>query len=96
MLRTITRSLYVLVGAAFLLGGSAVLLLGTGLLPEPLKDAILAIGEDNTNSLHLMQECASLLVLVAPLTFCFLRHYEHSRAFHWAMTAFWGIIALIH
>jgi len=96
MFRTITRSLYALVGAAFLLGGSAVLLLGTGLLPEPLKDAILAIGEDNTNTLHLMQEYASLLVLVALLSFWFLRHYEHSRAFHWAMTAFWGIIALIH
>ena len=96
MLRTITRSLYALVGAAFLLGGSAVLLLGTGLLPGPLKDAILAIGEDNTNTLHLMQEYASLLVLVALLTFWFLRHYEQRRAFHWAMTAFWGIIALIH
>jgi hypothetical protein len=96
MLRTITRSLYALVGAAFLLGGSAVLLLGTGLLPEPLKDAILAIGEDNTNTLHLMQEYASLLVLVALLSFWFLRHYEHSRAFHWVLTVFWGIIALIH
>ena len=96
MLRTITRLLYALVGATFLLGGSSVLLLGTGLLPGPLKDAILAIGEDNTNTLHLMQEHASLLVLVALLSFWFLRHYEHSRAFHWAMTAFWGIIALIH
>ena len=74
MLRTITRSLYALVGAAFLLGGSAVLLLGTGLLPGPLKDAVLAIGEDNANTLHLMQEYAALLVLVALLSFWFLRH----------------------
>lgn len=96
MLRTITRSLYALVGAAFLLGGSTVLLLGTGLLPLPLKDAILAIGEGNVHTLHLMQEYAALLVLVALLTFWFLRHYERSRAFHWALTAFWGIIALIH
>lgn len=96
MLRTITRSLYALVGAAFLLGGSSVLLLGTGLLPLPLQDAILAIGEDNVNTLHLMQEYAALLVLVALLTFWFIRHYERSRAFHWTMTAFWGIIALIH
>lgn len=73
--------MYALVGAVFLLGGSAVLLLGTGLLPELLKDSILAIGEDNTNTLHLMQEHASLLVLVALLTFWFLRHYEESRAF---------------
>jgi hypothetical protein len=96
MLRTITRSLYALVGAAFLLVGSSVLLLGTGLLPGPLKATILSIGEDNGNTLHLMQEYASLLVLVALLTFWFVKHYERSRAFHWAMTAFWGIIALIH
>jgi hypothetical protein len=96
MLRTITRSLYALVGAAFLLGGSSVLLLGTGLLPGPLKNTILSIGEDNVHTLHLMQEYASLLVLVALLAFWFIRHYEQSRAFHWAMTAFWGIIAVIH
>jgi hypothetical protein len=96
MLRTITRSLYALVAAAFLLGGSSVLLLGTGLLPVPLKDAILSIGEDNVHTLHLMQEYASLLVLVGLLAFWFIWHYEQSRAFHWSMTAFWGIIAVIH
>src|SRR5262245_60640879 len=53
--------------------GSTVLPLGTGLLPGPLKDAILAIGGDNTNTLHVMQEYASLLVLVALLSFWFLR-----------------------
>lgn len=96
MPRTITRLLYALVGAAFLLGGSSVLLLGTGLLPQALKDAILSIGEDNDHTLHLMQEYAALLVLVALVTFWFIKHYEQSRAFHWVMTAFWGIIALIH
>ncbi len=30
------------------------------------------------------------------ITFWFLRHYEQSRPFHWAMTAFWGLIALVH
>jgi len=96
MLRTISRLLYALVGFAFLLGGTGVLLLGTGLLPPPVKDIILSIGDDNVNTLHLMQEYASLLVLVALVTFWFIRHYEQSRAFHWVMTAFWGIIALIH
>ena len=76
--------------------GSSVLLLGTGLLPGPIKDVIWSIGEDNDNTLHLMQEYAALLVLVALLTFWFVGHYERSRAFHWAMTAFWGIIAVIH
>src|SRR5262245_14037562 len=90
MIRLVRQSLYVLLGAVFLLVGATVLLLGTGLLPGPVSDFILSAGEDNLNTLHLMQEYATLLVLVALLTFWFVKHYEHSRAFHWAMTLFWG------
>jgi hypothetical protein len=96
MIRVVTQSLYVLLGAIFLLGGIGVLLLGTGLLPTPVRDVILSIGEDNLHTLHLMQEYATLLVLVALLTFWFVKHYEMSRPFHWAMTLFWGVIALVH
>jgi hypothetical protein len=96
MIRLATKSLYALLGAIFLLGGATVLLLGTGLLPTPVRDVILSIGEDNPNTLHLMQEYATLLVLVALLTFWFIKHYEVSRTFHWAMTLFWGLIALVH
>src|SRR5262245_10127465 len=96
MTRLLTKSVYALVGVLFLLVGATVLLLGTGLLPAPVKDVILSIGEDNPNTLHLMQEYATLLVLVALLTFWFVKHYEMSRAFHWAMTFFWGLIAIIH
>jgi hypothetical protein len=96
MTRVVTQSLYVLVGVIFLLGGSGVLLLGTGLLPAPVRDVILSLGEDNLHTLHLMQEYAALLVLVALLTFWFVKHYERSRPFHWAMTLFWGLIALVH
>jgi hypothetical protein len=96
MIRLVTQLLYAFLGTIFLLGGTSVLLLGTGLLPTPMRDVILSIGEDNPNTLHLMQEYATLLVLVALLTFWFVKHYEVSRAFHWAMTIFWGLIALVH
>jgi uncharacterized membrane protein len=43
-----------------------------------------------------MQEFGSLLVFVALMSFWFIRHYEQSRSFHWAMTVFWGLMALIH
>jgi hypothetical protein len=72
MMRVLAQSLYVLVGVIFLLGGSGVLLLGTGLLPTPARDVILSIGEDNLNTLHLMREYATLLMLVALLTFWFV------------------------
>ena len=61
-----------------------------------MKDFILSVGENNPNTLHLMQEYATLLVLVALLTFWFTKHYDDSLAFHWAMTIFWGLIAVIH
>ena len=96
MTRLLTRLVYAVVGVLFLLVGTGVLLLGTGLLPAPVTDVILTVGENNVNTLHLMQEYAALLVLVALLTFWFVRHYEQSRGFHWAMTAFWGVIAVIH
>lgn len=96
MIRLLTQSLYALIGTAFLLGGTTVLLLGTGLLPAPVRDVILAIGEDNLNTLHIMQEYASLLVLVGLLAFWFVCHYEQSRGFHWALTVFWALMALVH
>jgi hypothetical protein len=87
---------YTLFGAGFLVAGAAVLLLGTGLLPEGVKDFIVGFGHDDPGTLHIMQEFASLLVFAGLISFWFVLHYERSRAFHWAMTLFWGLIALVH
>jgi hypothetical protein len=43
-----------------------------------------------------MQEFGSLLVFVGLITFWFVRHYDRSWPFHWAMTLFWGLLALVH
>ena len=94
--RALARSVYVLFGAVYLLAGVAVLLLGTGLLPGPVRDIITDVARDNPNTLHIMQEFGSLLVFVGLITLWFVRHYDQSRPFHWAMTAFWGLIALVH
>jgi hypothetical protein len=94
--RTLVRSFHALFGAAYLLAGAAVLLLGTGLLPDPVRDLINAIARDTPNTLHVMQEFGSLLVFVGLITFWFVWHYDQSRPFHWAMTVFWGLLALIH
>jgi hypothetical protein len=96
MTRLLTRSVYALIATVFLLAGASVLLLGTGLLPRPVQELVLSEGENNLHTLHLLQEYASLLVLVALLTFWFVKHYEQSVAFHWVMTIFWGLIAVIH
>jgi hypothetical protein len=88
--------LYGLLAATFLVAGMSVLLFGTGLLPTPMRDVIAGLAGDNLHTLHIMQEFASLLVFVGLITLWFIWHYEQSVAFHWAMTAFWGLVALIH
>jgi len=94
--KVLAKGLYALFGALYLIAGVGVLLLGTGILPEAVRDLIVSLGHDNPNTLHIMQEFASLLVFVGLMTFWFLWHYEVSRPFHWAMTLFWGLIALVH
>jgi hypothetical protein len=92
----LAKSLYVLLGGLFLAAGVSVLLLGTGLLPAPVRDILLDVGRHDENTLHIMQEFASLLVFAGLMTFWFVHHYDQSRPFHWAMTLFWGLIALVH
>ncbi len=94
--RMLIQSLYGLVSVLFLLAGGTVLLFGTGLLPGPVREFILALAEGSPNTLHIMQEYASLLVFIGLITLWFLRHYDQSRTFHWTMTLFWGLIALVH
>ncbi len=94
--RVVAQSLYSLAGAVYLIAGVSVLLLGTGLLPGPVREWIVLIGQDQPNTLHIMQEFAATLVFVGLITFWFVRHYERSRPFHWAMTLFWGLVSLVH
>src|SRR5262249_6868810 len=90
------RSLYGLVAVTFLLAGASVLLLGTGLLPRAVRDVLIDLAQGDGNTLHIMQEYGSLLVFIGLITLWFIWHYDASRAFHWAMTVFWGLIALVH
>jgi hypothetical protein len=92
----LVRSLYGVFAAGYLIAGGSVLLLGTGLLPDAARGIITSIAQDNSNTLHIMQEFASLMVFAGLITLWFMWRYDESRPFHWAMTAFWGLFALIH
>jgi hypothetical protein len=94
--RILAQTVYGLAGTLFLVAGVSVLLLGTGLLPAPVRDLITDLAHGEPHTLHIMQEFGSVLVFVGLITFWFLRHYEQSRPFHWAMTVFWGLFALVH
>jgi hypothetical protein len=94
--RVLAKACYVVFGAGLLVAGASVLLIGAGLVPDTHRDAIATESRGDLNALHVGQEFGSLLVFVGLITFWFLRHYERSRFFHWSMTAFWGLFALVH
>ena len=92
----LARSLYVLFGALYLAVGTTVLLFCTGLLPAAVKSTILDSAAGDLNVVHISQEFGSLLVFAGLITLWFARHYEQSLFYHWAMTTFWALFALIH
>src|SRR4051812_38689223 len=96
VIRTTTKIVYGLFGAFFALAGGSVLLLDTGLLPGAARDAILDYAGGDGRLLHVLQEWGNAHLLLGLLAFWFVRHYDQSRAYHWAMTAYFAVDALIH
>jgi hypothetical protein len=94
--RVLTKSCYGVFGTGLLAAGASILLVGAGLVPDVHRDAIAAESRGGLDALHVGQEFGSLLVFAGLITFWFLRHYERSRFYHWSMTAFWGLFALVH
>ena len=95
-IKAVTKVLYGFFAVLFLLVGLTVLLLHTGILPGGIQDLVQNIANHDSNSIHLIQELGSILVFVGLITVWFIRHYEQSKLFHWAMTTFWGLFALVH
>ena len=93
---TIAKFVYGVFATVFLVVGATVLLLHTGLLPEAVGNIVISFARGDMLALHLIQELGSLLVFAGLITFWFIRHYEHSKAYHWAMTTFWTLFALAH
>ena len=95
--RVLAKVTYAVMGAAFLAAGVSTLLVNTGLLPDAVRDVIVVqFGQNNLGFLHILQELGSLLVLVGLLTLWCVWNYNRSRAFHWMLTAYWAIMAVIH
>lgn len=95
-INTIAKLVYGFFAAAFLIVGLTVVASDTGFLPEPLKRAVMEVGHGDANALHITQEFGAFLVFIGLITLWFMRHYDQSQTFHWAMTIAWGLIALAH
>lgn len=95
--RILAQGTYAIMGAAYLAAGLSTLLVNTGLLPDAIRDVIVVtFGQNNSGFLHILQELGSLLVLVGLLTLWCVWNYDRSRTFHWMLTAYWAIMAVIH
>ncbi len=95
-IRPIAKFLYGFVAAVFLIGGATVLLLRTDLLPAAVRNIVMNVAHDDMNTAHIIQEFASMLIFAGLISVWFIRHYEQSKFFHWAMTAFWALFSLVH
>ena len=82
----LTRGVYVLTGVVALLIGIVALLPGSGLLPTRLHDLVFEFGINDPLGVHVVQEMATLYVLLGVMLLWFARHYEQSERFHWVMT----------
>lgn len=87
----LTRAVYVLMGVLALLIGVIPLLTGTGLLPDPVRALVFEFGANDPVGIHVVQEMATLYVLLGVMLLWFARHYEQSMRFHWLMT-FWALL----
>ena len=85
-IKTIASVVYGFFAVAFLLVGITAFAAGMGLLPEPLHAVAMEVGHRDANALHIIQEFGAFLVFIGLITFWFLRHYDQSQTFHWAMT----------
>jgi hypothetical protein len=86
---------YIVVGAAMFLFGASVLLAGAGALPG-IQSSLVDEAKGNLDFVHVLQEFATLLVFAGLVTIWFVFHYGQSMAFHWAMTLFFLLLAVVH
>jgi hypothetical protein len=95
-IRRIAKFLYGFFAAVFLIVGATVLLLRTDLLPAAVRSLVMNVAHDDMNAAHLIQELGSMFVFAGLISVWFIRHYEQSKFFHWAMTTFWALFSLVH
>lgn len=95
-IKRLVQFLYGLFATLFLIAGTTVLLLRTSLLPTAIRTIVMNAARDDMNAAHLIQEFGSMLVFAGLISIWFIRHYEQSKFFHWAMTTFWALFSVVH
>jgi hypothetical protein len=95
-LNNITRIVYGLLGLLYVLVGAGSMLLPTGWLPRGLADDILPKELPSPFVDHLLQEFGTVVLALGLAFLWYASRREQSRSFHWAMTLYFLLDALIH
>ena len=95
-LNRITRLVYGFLGILYVLIGTGSMLLPTGWLPRSLANAILIVEMQSPFVEHLLQEFGTLVLALGFVFLWYAKRKEQSRSFHWAMTLYFLLDALIH
>lgn len=95
-IKAFIQFVYGLFGVLFIVAGLSVLALRTNLLPEAVQNIIVNEAQGNLQALHLLQEFSALLVFAGLMSLWAIARYEQSKTYHWALTTFWGLLALAH
>jgi len=95
-IQKVTRVVYGILGIVYLLIGTGSMLLPLGWLPERLTNDLL-IGETPSAFVdHLLQEFGTVVLALGVVFLWYSSRKEQSRSFHWAMTFYFSLNALIH
>ena len=95
-LNKITQVVYALIGILYVLVGMGSMLLPTGWLPQSVGDNILAGEVPSPFFGHLLQEFGTVVLALGFVFLWYARRKEQSRGFHWTMTFYFSLDALIH
>ena len=95
-LNTITRVAYALFGTLYVLIGAGSMLLPIGWLPRNVPSKFLAGEMPSPFIDHLLQEFGTLMLALGFVFLWYAGRKEQSRGFHWAMTLYFALDALIH
>ena len=95
-LKPITRIVYSLLGVLYVVIGLGSMLLPAGWLPRRFSDIFL-VGETPSPFFeHLLQEFGTVVLALGVVFLWRASRKQYSASFHWMMTAYFALDALIH
>ena len=94
-MKTATRIIYGINGTGFLLLGIVLLLGSPRWISDPLGIQVTSAALPKV-LLHNFKEAGCLVLFASLLCLWHTEKYEDRQAFHWSMTFFWFLMAIVH